>query len=210
MLHQLRASTAFADFASHSARLTGCDDLRDQKAIIRLASGFLKLLYPDMGCSEADFAQYCLRPAVELRQRIRDELHKMDPEFARVEIGIEGVNAAPTVIESAPPDDPAELLDETPSEEGGSDLATRIAHVEALFPAVGSEIRRANELSASTPDAALLATRRALEQLLKQVYEVLVGRDPGRMSLFEMLSELNEYNYLPEPKIGRASCRERV
>lgn len=199
VLHQLRASTAFADFASHSARLTGCDDLRDQKAIIRLASGFLKLLYPDMGCSEADFAQYCLRPAVELRQRIRDELHKMDPEFARVEIGIEGVNSAPTVIESAPPDDPAELLDETPSEEGGSDLAARIAHVEALFPSVGSEIRRANELSASTPDAALLATRRALEQLLKQVYEVLVGRDPGRMSLFEMLSELNEYNYLPEP-----------
>lgn len=112
VLHQLRSSTAFAEYATHNARLTGCDDLRDQKAVVRLASGFMKLLYPDMGCTEQEFALHCLRPAVELRQRIRDELHKMDQEFAKVEIGVEGLELARAPIVSAPVEvDPAQLLD---------------------------------------------------------------------------------------------------
>jgi len=32
--------------------------------------------------------EFCVRPAVGLRQRVRDELHKMDPEYAAVEIGV--------------------------------------------------------------------------------------------------------------------------
>jgi hypothetical protein len=28
-----------------------------------------------------------VRPAVALRQRVRDELHKLDPEYEKVEIG---------------------------------------------------------------------------------------------------------------------------
>ncbi|MHB1463288.1 MAG: BREX system Lon protease-like protein BrxL [Armatimonadota bacterium] len=110
ILHQLRSSTAFADYATHNAKLTGCDDLRDQKAIIRLATGFMKLLYPDMGCSTEEFTLYCLRPAVELRQRIRDELHKMDQEFAQVSIGIEGLDSVLVPIEPAPIEPDTALL----------------------------------------------------------------------------------------------------
>lgn len=109
VLHQLRSSTAFAEYASQHSRLTGCDDLRDQKAIIRLASGFMKLLYPDMGCSENEFALYCLHPAVELRQRIRDELYKMDEEFAKVEMGIEGLGLVKALVNSAPVESDEEL-----------------------------------------------------------------------------------------------------
>ena len=65
-----------------------------------------------MGYSEDDFALNCLCPAVELRQRIRDELHKMDQEFAKVEIGIEGLIVTPTVIQSAPPVDMYQILEE--------------------------------------------------------------------------------------------------
>ena len=55
----------------------------------RRATGFLKLLFPDMKPTEEEFREYCVRPAVGLRQRVRDELHKMDPEYAAVEIGYE-------------------------------------------------------------------------------------------------------------------------
>ncbi|MEN6520521.1 MAG: BREX system Lon protease-like protein BrxL [Armatimonadota bacterium] len=199
VLHQLRASTAFADYASQNSKLIGCEDLRDQKAIVRLASGFMKLLYPDMGCSEDDFALHCLRPAVELRQRIRDELHKMDQEFAEVEIGIEGLSVIPTAIQSAPPEDPSQILEEESSEGSVGSLESRIARLEMLFPAVGSEIRKAQELSESQPDIALLSARRGLELLLREIYEKLIGSDPGRMPLFDMLTELDRGDYIPEP-----------
>ncbi|MNH35971.1 hypothetical protein D3C79_967140 [compost metagenome] len=68
--------------------LTNCKDLRDFKAIQRLATGFLKIIFPDMKVSGADFIAYCLKPAVELRQRVRDELHKMDPEYKKIKIEI--------------------------------------------------------------------------------------------------------------------------
>lgn len=63
------------------------ETLRDRKAIARTAAGFLKLLFPDMQPTEEAFRQFCVKPAVELRQRVRDELHKLDPEYARVLIG---------------------------------------------------------------------------------------------------------------------------
>jgi ATP-dependent Lon protease len=67
-------------------QLRGCDDLRDRKAITRLATAYLKLLFPDMRLSEEEFREYCVRPAVELRQRVREELHKLDSEYAPVHI----------------------------------------------------------------------------------------------------------------------------
>jgi len=89
ILHVLRREAHYAKHVSQHMRLAGCDDLRDRKAIARLATGFLKLLFPDLNSSEAEFRDYCVRPAVALRQRVRDELHKMDPEYAEVSIGLE-------------------------------------------------------------------------------------------------------------------------
>jgi ATP-dependent Lon protease len=88
ILHYLRSDVRYADYMNQTIRLIGCDDLRDRKAIIRLATGFLKLLFPDVKCSDEEFKYYCALPAVELRQRIRDELHKIDVEYAKVMIGI--------------------------------------------------------------------------------------------------------------------------
>jgi ATP-dependent Lon protease len=70
-------------------RLVHCGDLRDRKAIARLATGFLKLQFPDMRPYPQEFREFCVRPAIELRQRVRDELHKLDPEYAKVKIGFE-------------------------------------------------------------------------------------------------------------------------
>ena len=35
-----------------------------------------------------EFNEYCVKPAVDLRQRVRDELHKMDHEYAKVRIEV--------------------------------------------------------------------------------------------------------------------------
>lgn len=88
ILHNLRGKVDYSDFVSGYMHLTNCKDLRDFKAIQRLATGFLKIIFPDMKVSGADFIAYCLKPAVELRQRVRDELHKMDPEYKKIKIEI--------------------------------------------------------------------------------------------------------------------------
>jgi ATP-dependent Lon protease len=89
ILHALRGDAHYAEYVSQEMRLVHCDDLRDRKAITRLATGFLKLLFTDMRPSPDEFREFCVRPAVELRQRVRDELHKLDPEYAKVSIGFE-------------------------------------------------------------------------------------------------------------------------
>jgi ATP-dependent Lon protease len=88
VLHRLRGEVRYADFVKINMHLEGCNDLRDRKAIARLASAFLKILFPDLQPSEHEFRVYCVEPAVELRQRVRDELHKMDAEYASVRISV--------------------------------------------------------------------------------------------------------------------------
>lgn len=70
-------------------RLINCNDMRDKKAITRLASAYLKLIFPDLQVSQEEFNKYCVQPAVDLRQRVRDELHKIDSEYAEVDIQVE-------------------------------------------------------------------------------------------------------------------------
>lgn len=86
ILHELRPRLEFADYVSHSLRLPSCEDMRDNKAIARIAEGFLKLLFPDLNVTEEEFIQFCVNPALRMRQQIRDELTKIDPEYAWVSI----------------------------------------------------------------------------------------------------------------------------
>jgi ATP-dependent Lon protease len=88
VLHVMRRMAQYDEYVSENMVLIDCNDLRDRKAIGRLAAGFLKLLFPDLKPTEDEFREFCVRPAVALRQRVRDELHKMDPEYATVQIGV--------------------------------------------------------------------------------------------------------------------------
>ena len=88
VLHMMRRMPQYDEYVSENMMLLNCDDLRDRKAIARVAAGFLKLLFPDLQVTDEEFRGFCVRPAVALRQRVRDELHKMDPEYAAVEIGV--------------------------------------------------------------------------------------------------------------------------
>jgi len=86
VLHRLRGEVRYGDFVKTNMHLDGSNDLRDRKAITRLATAYLKFLFPNLNPSEQEFLHYCVEPAIELRQRVRDELHKLDPEYASVTI----------------------------------------------------------------------------------------------------------------------------
>jgi len=58
-------------------------DTRDTEAILRLCTAYLKLLFPHITSPEevdkGEFRRYCLRPAVQMRSVIRQQLQIIDP-----------------------------------------------------------------------------------------------------------------------------------
>lgn len=81
ILHSLRSDISYRDFVKTTMELENCDDMRDSKAIEAGATGLLKILFPDKAPSEDEFYAFCVNPALELRQRVRDELCKLDREY---------------------------------------------------------------------------------------------------------------------------------
>lgn len=67
--------------------------MRDSKAIEAGASGLMKILFPDKILTEEVFIKYCVNPSLEMRQRIGDDLCKLDRKYI------------PTRIKSTIPDD---------------------------------------------------------------------------------------------------------
>jgi ATP-dependent Lon protease len=88
ILHNLRSEPQYTDYVNMNMQLVNCNDMRDRKAITRLASAYLKLIFPDLNVTTEEFNKYCVKPSVSLRQRVRDELHKMDSEYAKVNIQV--------------------------------------------------------------------------------------------------------------------------
>lgn len=58
-------------------------DTRDTEAVLRLCTAYLKLLFPHVtdpdGIDKVEFMRYCLRPAVQMRTVIRQQLQAIDP-----------------------------------------------------------------------------------------------------------------------------------
>lgn len=84
ILHSLRSDISYRDYVKTNMELQNCDDMRDSKAVEAGATGLLKILFPDQDPSEQEFYLYCANPALELRQRVRDELCKLDREYVPV------------------------------------------------------------------------------------------------------------------------------
>ena len=84
ILHSLRSDISYRDYVKTNMDLQNCDDMRDSKAVEAGATGLLKILFPDQDPSEVEFYHYCANPALELRQRVRDELCKLDREYVPV------------------------------------------------------------------------------------------------------------------------------
>jgi len=85
VLHQLRKKGEFALFLEDRIETSGKVDTRDKKAIIKLASALLKILFPNALTnppSKYELEKYCLEPAKRLRKIVREQLSYIDEEYS--------------------------------------------------------------------------------------------------------------------------------
>ena len=54
---------------------------RNEDAVRLIASGLMKLQFPHGQVSPEDFETYCLRPAIELRQLVWEQIYRLDAEY---------------------------------------------------------------------------------------------------------------------------------
>ncbi len=81
VLYALRSSQQHMAFVKDHMESYG--DLRDTRAVQRLACGYLKLLFPNLETvTMEEFDEFCLQPAIALRSNIRRQMAILDPEFS--------------------------------------------------------------------------------------------------------------------------------
>lgn len=69
---------------------------RNEESVRSIASGLMKLQFPDGAVAHEDFVRYCLVPAIRLRQLIWDQLYLLDGEYRQFEQFIKSVPLEPT------------------------------------------------------------------------------------------------------------------
>lgn len=81
VLLSLRQDNRFRFYVEQHTKFAKNVTIRDQNAILKSASGFLKILYPHLELTLMDYERDCLEPACKLRQAIRNSLYYLDDEF---------------------------------------------------------------------------------------------------------------------------------
>ncbi|MEH2380641.1 MAG: BREX system Lon protease-like protein BrxL [Nostoc sp.] len=81
VLLSLRQDNRFMFYVEQHTKFAKNVTIRDQNAILKSASGFLKILYPHLELTLMDYERDCLEPACKLRQAIRNSLYYLDDEF---------------------------------------------------------------------------------------------------------------------------------
>ena len=87
VLHLLRDKGGYLEYIKNNCTVNS-DSIRDKNAIWRLSGGLLKLLFPDLNVTQEELYEFCLKPALNLRQRIRHQLALLDPEYKDINITI--------------------------------------------------------------------------------------------------------------------------
>ena len=85
ILHELREEIQYRNIVERLLIVPKKADTRDTEAVKRLATAYLKLLFPNVkepkDISKRDFVKYCLKPAKQMRKVIKIQLGIMDEEF---------------------------------------------------------------------------------------------------------------------------------
>ncbi len=85
ILHKLRTVPDFAKVVDSLLDIPQNADTRDTRAIVKICTGYLKLLFPHVhdknDISEKEFKTFCLKPAIEMRKIIKRQISLMDSEF---------------------------------------------------------------------------------------------------------------------------------
>jgi ATP-dependent Lon protease len=86
ILHELRTISDFRDTVDKFLIIPSNADTRDTKAVIKIATGYLKLLFPNVrniqDMHKEDFENYCLKPAIHMRKLIKKQISLIDTEFS--------------------------------------------------------------------------------------------------------------------------------
>ena len=84
ILHKLRNCSQYSQIVSDLIQIPQNSDTRDVKAIIKLATAYMKLLFPHVSnaseIDKEDFYSFCLAPAIEKRKIIREQRSFVDTE----------------------------------------------------------------------------------------------------------------------------------
>lgn len=85
ILHSLRTDNRYAQVFNELVEFERTADTRDSKAITRIATAYMKLLFPHWTKREdvnlTEFETYCLEPAIHRRGIVKEQCHNIDPEF---------------------------------------------------------------------------------------------------------------------------------
>jgi len=85
ILHELRDDVRYRAAVEDLLHVPRGADTRDTEAVRRLATAWLKLLFPYATSADKvdreEFARFCLKPALAMRGTIRRQLHQMDREY---------------------------------------------------------------------------------------------------------------------------------
>jgi ATP-dependent Lon protease len=87
VLHLLRTSPEYSILVNDAIISEEKSNLRDLKAVKRLATAYSKLLFPQITnideLNKYEFKLYCLDPAIRRRGIIKEQCHKIDEEFKK-------------------------------------------------------------------------------------------------------------------------------
>lgn len=85
ILSMLRNQSVYASVCNSLIHVPKDSDLRDTKAVKRIATGLLKLLFPHVtsvdDISKEDFKNFCFTPAMHMRGIIRKQIHMIAPNL---------------------------------------------------------------------------------------------------------------------------------
>jgi ATP-dependent Lon protease len=90
ILLALRDDISADQYVARRVRLRGTRSYRrNEEAVRSIASGMMKILFPDSQVTDRDFWSYCVRPAQELRQLVWNQLYEIDAEYRQYDRDIE-------------------------------------------------------------------------------------------------------------------------
>jgi ATP-dependent Lon protease len=86
IMHELRNDICYRNVVDEMLIVPKDADTRDTEAVKRLATGFLKIMFPNALSTDVvdrvTFDKFCLQPAMSMRAIIRKQLHLMDTEYS--------------------------------------------------------------------------------------------------------------------------------
>lgn len=92
IMHTMRTQNIYNQIYDELVEIAPNTDTRDSKAVKRIATAYMKLLFPHWRTVEEvnkqEFETFCLNPAIHRRGIVKQQCHYIDPEFKQQISGI--------------------------------------------------------------------------------------------------------------------------